>query len=277
MGADRTGGSLRFVERRGGGLFWRVAAELEPALASLGWPAADAVRRALGSAASSGRTETAVLPLADRKERIHLRPVRHGGLLGPLWCGTVLGPGRPAEELHVTARLLEAGAPVPRPALVVAHRRAGPLWSAVLGTVHVEEARDGIAWLESGPDRERLLRGARAVGVAVRRFHDAGGSHADLHAKNLLLREDAGDLEVLLIDLDRAQIGPPPPPARRLRELMRLVRGLHKRGVAARVGPRGIAVAFAAYCEGDRTLRRALLAHLPAERRRLARHRALYR
>jgi 3-deoxy-D-manno-octulosonic acid kinase len=268
---------MPFVERRDRDLFWRVDADLAPALEALGWPEAEAVHRALGSAAARGRTETSVLALPGRAERIHLRPVRHGGLLGPLWSGAVLGPGRPAEELRVTARLLEAGAPVPRPALVVAHRRAGPLWSAVLGTVHVEDARDGLAWLASDPGPTQLLRGARAVGAAVRRFHDAGGAHADLHAKNLLLREGEGDLEVRVIDLDRATAGAPPTPARRMRDLMRLVRGLHKRGVAGRVGIRGCAAAFAAYCDGDRALRRALLEHLPGERRRLARHRIAYR
>jgi hypothetical protein len=43
------------------------------------------------------------------------------------------------------------------------------------------------------------------------------------------------------------------------------------------VGVRGCAAAFAAYCDGDRALRRALLEHLPGERRRLARHRIAYR
>jgi hypothetical protein len=62
-----------------------------------------------------------------------------------------------------------------------------------------------------------------------------------------------------------------------MRELMRLVRALHKCGLAEQVGARGCAAALSAYCGGDRALRRALLAHLPRERRRVARHRWLYR
>jgi 3-deoxy-D-manno-octulosonic acid kinase len=265
------------LERSERDSYWLVDAELAPSLEALGWPDTEAVAGALRAAGSDGRAATAVLALPDRPERVHLRPVRHGGLLGPLWSGAILGTKRPARELHVTARLFGAGAPVPRPVLVAARRLRGPFWSAVVGSVHAEDARDGVAWLEAHAQRMQISRAARAVGAAVRRFHDAGGAHADLHAKNLLLRERGDDIEVLVIDLDGALAGEPPPPERRMRELMRLVRGLHKRGLADRVGPRGFAAAFSAYCAGDRALRRALRAHLPRERRRLARHRRLYR
>jgi len=267
----------RFVERRDRSLYWLVDVGLEAPLAALGWPDASAVERALGAAAATGRTATAILSVPGRSERIHLRPVRHGGLLGGLWRGAIAGVARPVAELRATASLLEAGAPVPRPALVAARRLAGPFWSAVVGTQHVEAARDGVAWLAARPTRTDLWRGARAAGAAIRRFHDAGGSHADLHAKNLLFRERGAETEVLVIDLDRARAGRPPDPARRCAELMRLLRGLHKRGLAKQVGARGCAAAFSAYCAGDRALRRALLAHLPRERRRLARHAWLYR
>ncbi len=265
------------AERAARDTHWRVDPEFADALTFLGWPAETAVDEALRGAGSGGRTETAVLALPGHRERVHLRPVRHGGLLGPLWGGAILGVSRPTAELEVTARLLAAGAPVPRPVLVWAHRVVGPLWRAVFGTVHAEDARDGVAWLGAHSERAAIVRAARAVGTAVRRFHEAGGAHADLHAKNLLLRERDDALEVLVIDLDGASVGAPPPPARRMRELMRLVRGLHKRGFAERVGRRGLAAGFAAYCDGDRVLRRALLEHLPREKRRLARHGWLYR
>jgi hypothetical protein len=267
----------RFVERRERAAYWLVDAAFADALAALGWPRWEAVEHALRGAGATGRAATAILALPGRPERIHLRPVRHGGLLAPLWGGAIWGVARPAAELRATARLLGAGAPVPRPLLVAARRACGPLWSAVFGTLHVEDARDGFAWLAANPARADLLRAAHAAGAAIRRFHDAGGSHADLQIKNLLVRERGADLEVLVIDLDRADASGSPPPARRMRELMRLVRALHKRGLAERVGARGCAAAFSTYCGGDRELRRALLAHLPRERRRLARHAWFYR
>jgi hypothetical protein len=269
--------AARWVERREPALFWCVDAAFAEPLEALGWPAPAAVDTALRSGAARGRAATAILALPGRSERIHLRPVRHGGLLGPLWRGAIWGVARPTAELRATARLLAAGAPVPRPVLVAARRERGPLWSAVVGTVHVEGARDGAAWLAERPARAELVRGARAAGAAIRRFHDAGGSHADLHPKNLLLRDRGGAVEVLVIDLDRARAEVPPDARRRMRELMRLVRALHKRGAVDQVGARGAAAALSAYCASDRTLRRALLAQLPHEQRRIARHAWLYR
>ena len=111
----------------------------------------------------------------------------------------------------------------------------------------------------------------------MRRLHDAGGRHADLHIGNLLVRERERETEALVIDLDRARIVPKMTAARRLAELMRLYRSLLKRRLDHRVGSRGYAAFFSAYTAGDRALRRALLAHLPRERRRIARHAILYR
>jgi hypothetical protein len=106
----------------------------------------------------------------------------------------------------------------------------------------------------------------------VRRFHDAGGHHPDLHVKNLLVRSGSPSPEIIVIDLDRAWVAAPPEPRERMAELMRLLRSLVKRGLAGRVGPRGFALFLRGYTAGDRRLRRALLARLPLERTRLRLH-----
>jgi 3-deoxy-D-manno-octulosonic acid kinase len=248
-----------------------VDARYAPAIDALGLeqPAvlADHLARAAGG---RGRARTALVPLPDG-EQLVLRPVRHGGLLGPLWRGALLGPGRPLRELSVHATLRSRGAPLPRPILALARRR-GLLWSAVVGTLLEPDARDGAAWLDAQPDAARVSAALESAARAVRRFHDAGGRHADLHLGNLLLRERDGACEVLVIDLDKARAGAPPPARRRMWELMRLYRSLAKRGDDAQLGRRGCARFLRAYCQGDRGLRQALLAALPRERRRLARH-----
>jgi 3-deoxy-D-manno-octulosonic acid kinase len=266
----------RFEERRRGAQVLRVASDFAAAVEAASLPAAGSLA-ARDAGDARGRAGTAVIALPGRPERIHLRPVRHGGWVGGLLRGALWGLGRPTRELEVTARLAAAGAPVPHPVLVAGARLAGPLWTAVVGTVHEEGSADGVAFLASHPDRHRLLRAAEAAGRAVRRFHDAGGRHADLHIKNLLLCEDGRGARALVIDLDRARATAPPDPRRRMRELMRLYRSLIKRGLLAQVGPRGCARFFAAYVDGDRTLRRALLVHLPCERRRVALHALGYR
>jgi 3-deoxy-D-manno-octulosonic acid kinase len=227
-------------------------------------------RRLADASGVRGRAATALLRARDGSCAL-LRPVRHGGLLAPLWAERLLGLGRPLRELRVAAELHARGAPVPRPLLVVGVRR-GPFWQAALATAYEEGARDGVALLAAAPAREPLARALDAAASAVRRFHDAGGRHADLHLGNLLFREGESACEALVIDLDGARAGGPPGSARRMRELMRLYRSVAKRGLAAQVGARGCARFLSAYCAGDRALRRALLAALPRERLRLARH-----
>jgi 3-deoxy-D-manno-octulosonic acid kinase len=248
-----------------------VDPEYADAAVSLGLADAAGLDRRLASASGAGgRAGSALLALPGGL-RLHLRPVRHGGWLAPLWGDRLLGLGRPLRELEANAALRERGAPVPRPVLVAGLRR-GWLWSAAVGTLHEDDTRDGLAWIDARPTRRALAAVARAAARAVRRFHDAGGRHADLHLGNLLLRERPGGVEVLVIDLDKARVGAAPDAARRMRELMRLYRSLAKRGAADAFGARGCARFLHAYCGGDRALRSALLARLPQERRRLSRH-----
>lgn len=224
-----------------------------------------------------GRAAIAILRVPCRPERVALRGLRRGGWLGPVLGTRLAGPTRPFRELVATARLRAAGAPVPRPIFALAWRR-GIAWHAALGTGFVEGAIDAAELLASAPSRQRLHAAARAAGRALRRFHDAGGSHPDLHLGNLLVRECGGTPEVLIIDLDGASADAIPGAAQRMEQLMRLHRSLHKRDLLRAAGGDRASVCFLhAYVAGDRTLRGALLAHLPAEQRRLARHALLYR
>jgi tRNA A-37 threonylcarbamoyl transferase component Bud32 len=149
---------------------------------------------------------------------------------------------------------------VPRPALAIARRRNG-LWEAALATVFEERTLDGLAFFAQHPSQERLVAAARAVGTAVRRFHDLGGHHRDLHVGNLLLRETEGrapSFDALVIDLDRARVGAPPRAAERVGELARLARSLRKRGLLAECDASVREAFWSGYCEGDASLRDAL-------------------
>ncbi len=254
-----------------------VVPALEGAARAAGCLEPDALERLFASPrAESGRAPVALLELQGGPALL-LRRLHHGGLLGPLLADRFWGTGRPRRELEVTAALHAAGAPVPRPGLVIARRHWGPLRRCAVGTVFEAGCVDGLAFLESGPEPPRRLRAAAAAGDAVRRFHDAGASHPDLQIKNLLVREDDAATECLVIDLDRVTLRARLDPAERMAQLMRLYRSLRKRRVLERVGPRGLARFFGAYCAGDRELRRALRARLPRELRRVALHATQYR
>jgi hypothetical protein len=259
-------------------------ADLLGALGERGLLARAGLRAALsGAGGVRGRAHTAVVTLAATgppggapPPALLLRPLRRGGALAPLLGGALLGPSRPFRELAVTAALRAAGAPVPRPALAAAWRHRS-VWNAALATRLESGAVDAAAFLAAGPARTPVLEALRAAGRAVRRFHDAGGSHPDLHVANLLIRAGAGGCEALVIDLDGARAAAGLEPPARMVELMRLYRSLRKRGLLACVGERGCVAFFRAYVDGDRALRAGLLARLASERRRVAFHALHYR
>lgn len=234
------------------------------------------IERALREASGpSGRGRTARLQVGDAI--LVVRPYRRGGLLGP-WLGqTLWGGERPLAELRVHAELWRRGAAVPRPAFAVAWRRAGPLWSGAYATHEARDCRDAVAYLSTSPAAAPLRRALVAVGATLRRFHDLGGVHPDLNLRNVLIGPGADAPRVVFVDLDRARLADPVSPRRRMRELMRLFRSAYKEGLHHRIGTRGAALVFRSYWAGDRGLRRALLEHLPAERRRVRRHALLYR
>jgi 3-deoxy-D-manno-octulosonic acid kinase len=238
----------------------------------------NALERSLaGRPGEGGRGPTVRLPLGPGDERLLLRLVVHGGLLGRALGTTLLGMGRPRAELAVTSRLRAAGAPVPEPVLAVGVRRVGSLWRAAVGTRVEEETQNARRFLEQAPEPAAVARAAEAAGRAVRRFHDAGGEHADLHLGNLLLRSTPDSCECVVIDLDRARCVAQVPAARRMAELARLYRSVVKRSLVSPLGDAGRARFFAAYVGDDPDLGDALLRHLPRERRRLRLHRLHYR
>ncbi len=255
-----------------------VAARWERALrdASLCEPGRIAGAREAGGG-ETGRGTTEIVPLPGSDARLILRPILHGGLLGSVFGHAHGGFQRVLDEFLVNAALSKAGAPVPEPLLALGERH-GPLWQLALGTRLEEGTEDGFAWLARRPEPAELRRGAEAAGRAVRRFHDAGGSHADLHLKNLLIREAVDTApEVLVIDLDRARHLEEVSPEQRLSELMRLYRSAIKRSYLKVLAGEPIEAFVEGYLGGDTALRERMEEFLPAERRKLALHRWSYR
>jgi Ser/Thr protein kinase RdoA (MazF antagonist) len=160
---------------------------------------------------------------------------------------------------------------VPRPALALARRRAGPLWECALGT----QRAPGItllAALHAAPSPAARTAALRACAEAVRAFHDHGGRHADLNATNVLVAAPGPQTRACVIDLDRARVASPVGPQRRARELARLWRSLAKHGGAARLAAGERDAFVAAYCAGDSALEQALRTQLRRERLRTALH-----
>lgn len=128
-----------------------------------------------------------------------LRHFHRGGVPGRLvsdryvWLGKARS--RPVHEFNVLADLAEAGAPVPRP-VAARVKHIGPFYR---GDILVERVPYAATLAERAPGLE-MARWAD-TGRAIRRFHQAGGWHADLNANNILITPD----RVVIIDLDRGR------------------------------------------------------------------------
>ncbi|HKJ24630.1 MAG TPA: lipopolysaccharide kinase InaA family protein [Myxococcota bacterium] len=267
-----------FRERSGAGQRIVFAEALAEDLEALGWLGPGGFER-IGSGGvlgETGRGETVRCALPRSGVTIVVRSVLHGGLFGGFLRGALRSPERAFRELAVTAALREAGAPVPQPALA-ATRRAGLAWNARVATVFEPDAPDVVAFLARDPAPAAIVRAAEACGRAVRRFHDAGGTHADLHVKNLLLRAAGEAFEAIVVDLDGAGFGEPPDAARRMHELARLHRSARKRGLGDQIGFEANRALLHGYVGSDAALGAALSRHWPRERRRVAVHALGYR
>jgi hypothetical protein len=78
---------------------------------------------------------------------------------------------------------------------------------AVLLTRALDGWSDLAHWLEHWPTLERPRRSAilRACGELARRLHQAGQVHGCFYPKHIFLREQGGDVEAQLIDLEKTR------------------------------------------------------------------------
>ncbi len=230
------------------------------------------------SAPRRGRGSAPTVTL-DSGLSIVLRRYRHGGLLGGVTRGLLLGLRRPLAELDVSARAEALGAPVPHVVCVILWPVAGPLWSAMIGTREEPYAEELLAaWARHPPGRERYAL-LRRVGAAIRKLHDAGVRHPDLQVRNILLCPETPE-RIVVIDLDRARLRAARSlgPAARATNLARLIRSAIKEGLLpGTANRREIAALVGGYVGPDRALRRALLRRAPWERLKIALHRIGYR
>lgn len=220
FGTWREGGTT-LVLRAGAADALRAAGVADPVAAAT----------AAGTAARTfqGRGRPVSFPVPGAGMRVVARRYLRGGLLRGVAPGLFPGAGRFLNELRAADALFRAGAPVPEPlGLVVQEARVGVARGWFLSR-EAEGAEDLVALLLRLPPGDAARREAlRAAGRAVRRLHDAGGLHADLHAKNLLVLPDGS---VLAADLDGARVLPGGPGRdQRARQILRLDRSLVKLG-----------------------------------------------
>lgn len=212
------------------------------------------------SAGLAGRKPMPVLRSA--RGELVLRRFTHGGLLRWLTGARFSDPERPLRELRDSLKLAEAGVRTPEVVAARARRASGWGWELALLTRRVEGAQDGGALLERGAlsARERAQLFTLA-GALVRRLHELGFLHADLHPKNLLFRRepDGGWGAPWVLDLDRSLWRNPLQAHERDSNLARLLRYAERRRASGQFDySRTDLLRFLAAYEPRRELRRKL-------------------
>ncbi len=168
-----------------------------------------------------------------------VRELVHGGFFGNITGRRFLGTSRSIRELKISNYLIENGIRTPEiPA--VRFVRSGIFYSIDIVTRLVPNSIDLLTWLENFRlgQKGEVLRFAQnnwqdnlfttifhETGSLVRRMHDLGVWHADLHLKNILLDEH---LNPWILDLDKAWRLPVLPGYLRQMNLKRFFRSCRK-------------------------------------------------
>jgi 3-deoxy-D-manno-octulosonic acid kinase len=183
----------------------------------------------------------AVHVLATPRGEIVAKRLSRGGVLGALLRDLYFDERRPLREAQAAEELAARGCATPRVVAARATRSAPGLWSLEVATARVPSEGDLLAVLRArGAGREL----AEATGRTLRRAHDAGLRHRDLQVKNLLVpagffgpRAPAQRPALVILDLDRCDVGAPLDDDERIASLARFVRSLAKHGLLLRPGP----------------------------------------
>ena len=182
--------------------------------------------------AGQGRAAIRRLELPSGRKLL-VRQYRRGGVLRAVNSSRYLSPRRALDEILVCREAAARGVPVAAPAGAIIQRQP-PFWLCWLVTEEIEETVDlggYLRWLPAAPTREVLAEKREiidALGSAIRAMHDAGLYHADLQARNILIRRSPAGVEVFFVDLDKSTIAASLTESQRADNLRRLNRSILK-------------------------------------------------
>lgn len=159
--------------------------------------------------------------------RVVVRHAHRGGIPRRFASDLFLLRLRPLRELLASFRLRALGVPTPEFIAYVTYP-ATPFFRYDVATREVDDAADLAARLERTADpaaRGSLIRAAAAL---IHKLAEAGAHHSDLNAKNILLVQNGGDFDAVVIDVDRVRFHVPRSPMVMDANLQRLERSLRK-------------------------------------------------
>lgn len=161
--------------------------------------------------------------------RAVVRRSRHGGLFGPITGERFLGRTRAPRELRTALRLERLGVATPKLLAYATYPDVALTRRADVVTCEVSGARDLAAEIMvtegRGLDDELVMAVARLLSSLT----VAGARHPDLNIKNILVTHgDGGEVEALVIDVDRVWFDQPGASVVTERNMRRLIRSALK-------------------------------------------------
>lgn len=206
------------VEFEAGGLRWRVETDAVERVREAICERLDTLEDRPGTVLIKRNLVRAVfrVPLDDGSAVV----VKRYNVRGPYdWVKYTFRESRALAEWRVGRGLDAVGVPTAVP-LAMAERRDPVLLDAALITREIPDARHLNAYMEEELAAPSVARAALLVQLAalVRRMHEAGFVHNDLHGGNLLVTGPAATAQIHVIDLHSVswtRVDEPGPDARR--------------------------------------------------------------
>ncbi len=184
--------------------------------------------------AFTGRGTCRVVTLKSPDNRVVIRRYRHGGLLGMLAGDLFWEQARPFNELAVSRKASKMGLQTTEVVAIIKHKVFFPFFKADLVTREIANSFDLISCLKDElPAMANIFKQKKDVIVeiasSVRKMHDIGIFHGDLHLKNIMLKmKKDGGFSIYVIDLDKSTMVNVLTIAKRVKNLYRLDRSVEK-------------------------------------------------
>ncbi len=178
-----------------------------------------------------GRSNYRVLPIENSGESIIVKSMSHGGIFAKLFGDIYLDHKKPTNEASISAYALRKGIPTSELLAVVEKRTFTPFFKYWVFSKEIADVMDFLCYLKNyGKSNNKKCGAIKATARAVRKMHDAGIFHTDLHLKNILIRPSSSDekFKAFIIDFDKAKYVQNMSIRKRFQNLKRLWRSAEK-------------------------------------------------
>ncbi len=180
-----------------------------------------------------GRTpcKTLIMESIDNASFV-ARDYWHGGLFRNILRDIFWDRLRPLRELSICEAAGKSGIKTSEVVAIVKNKILGSLYKCRLISREITGAIDLMELLLK-PETDKLVARKRQiinkVAEAVKKMHDAGIYHADLHLKNILVQfAECDSVDAYIIDLDKSRQYEKIDLHKRMRNIMRLDRSVEK-------------------------------------------------